>query len=399
MIEYRLFTRPELLKWRADREPGRLDDNDEAGNDQGLSAPRIGVQAEPSRELSLQYNHEVDDDAICAICAFDGERLVGRISILHFGLIVNDRCLRCCVGSNFMVLKDYRNSAVGLSILLKAMNLGMPYIEASVSGQMRGILEKMKQFYHVDSSPIFQVGLDSSGIVQIATWDFYKNPNNANILSEQVNKLRAIAGNWFNSRKVSRFRSIGYEVIKPEDAIRILAEEYPAARFPVQLPWNRKLLERGLSGKSQDYGAWLLRIPDDSERYRLVSLYRRDRVLGQDKKGNPRILREAHLSEIYPPVRADDPVRALLEFASHKAREAGASLLHIHALSPGLESVCRNLGLNSHNSKAVFVSLQSIDPDIKATLADPDKWWCRAFNEDQFEESIVSAKATDSLLS
>ena len=242
MIEYRLFTKPELLRWRTDRGLEGQNNDDAEQDPRESNAPRIGVQDEPSHQLSMQYPHEVDDNAVCGICAFDDDRLIGRISILYFDLMVHGRRRRCCVGSNFMVLKEYRNSAVGLSILLKAMNLGMPYFEASVSGPMRGILEKMKQFHHIDSSPIFQLGVDRSGIVQIATWDFYKNPSSANILSEQAAKLRALTGNWLSSRRVTRSGSAGYKVIKPDDALQILEADFKVPRFPIQVPWNKDLL-------------------------------------------------------------------------------------------------------------------------------------------------------------
>lgn len=398
MIEYRLFTKPELQQWRAEQGLEHHRSDKEAVSVHDRDAPRIGVQSEPSDQLSLRYPHEIDEDAVCGICAFDGDRMIGRISILYFNLLINGRGQRCAVGSNFMVLKEYRKSAVGLSILLKAMNLGMPYFEASVSRQMRGILEKMKQFYHVDNSPVFQLGLDKSGIVQIASWDFYKKTMAPGFLSEMLTKMQVLSGSWLHGRKLLRLGKGKYELIKPEEGINIIEAHFTVPRAAVQIPWNRDLLVDGLSGKSRDFRAWLISLPSDSERYRLVTLYRRDRVLGQDARGNPKIIREAHLNEIYPPPGDDDPVMPLLAFASRQALKAGASVLHIHALTGGVENACRQLGLGSHISKAVFVAPGDIDVEIRKSLTDPGKWWCRAFNEDQLEEATVSAADTNSLL-
>jgi hypothetical protein len=298
-----------------------------------------------------------------------------------------------------MVLREYRKSAVGLSILLKAMNLGFPYFEASVSRQMRGILEKMKQFHHVDSSPVFQLGLDRSGIVQIASWEFYKETSKPGFMSEMTWKARLLSGNWLRSRKLLRHETVRHELINPEKAITIIEKTFSIPHAMVQIPWNRNLLIEGLSGRNRDFRAWLISLPSDSEPYRLVTLYRRDRVLGQDGQGNPNIIREAHLNEIYPPLEREAPIVSLLAFASRQALKAGASVLHIHALTAGIEDACRTLGLSSHISKAVFVATGAIEPEIGKTLADPGKWWCRASNEDQLEEAVVFAADTNSTLS
>lgn len=378
MIKYRLFTKPELMRWRSER------GLEEPGGGGGGSAPRIGV-LDQSKELSVRYVHEANDDDVCAICAFDGDRMVGRLSILYFFVLVEGQPQRCCVGSNLMVLQEYRNSAVGLSILLKALGLGLPYFEASVSRDMRGIVESINRFHRVDESPIFQMGLDRRGVVQISMWDLYKHDTTSNRLSAQLAKLRLLRKNWAHCRKISRKGSLKLKVVSAEDAIHIVEQQF-SEHYPVQVPWNRALLSKGLKGMAPDFGAWLVSVAEDSEPYRLITLYRRERVLGKDPRGELKLIQEAHLNEVYPPLNLDRPILPILELACRQAKARGASILHIHALTDALENTCRELGFSSHSSRTVFVAPGNIPPEVKEQLIDASRWWCRAFNEDQFTE-------------
>ncbi len=399
MIEYRLFTKPELLKWRKDRgldEPPP--DLDHFKVSVG-AAPRIGLQQDNDTELTApRCTQEIDNTAICAICAFDDGHLVGRISIRYFDLQLDAQRLRCAVGSGFMVLKAYRNSAVGLSILLKAMNLGMPYFEAGVSGQMDEILGKMPQFHMIDNSPIFQLGLDGTGKVQVAKWEHFSKSDHGNRFSEQVAKLHALVRSWKHFRRVSHAASARSILDCPEAATTTLEKYLSAVRFRVQVPWNRDLLVKGLHGDIPNFGVWLVSAPNDASRVWLLTLYRRDRVLGRGSKREPHILKEAHLNEIYPPLRSKDPVLPLLAFASHQASISGASILHIHALTSALEKACIALGMRNQTRKRIFVTPGNTDEGNKKLLIDPESWWCRAFSEDQLEEAFDADKNMNKLM-
>ena len=81
MIEYRLLTKPQVMQWR--REHG-FEVQDSRANTSRKHIVRRGVQgdtASPVLGLS-RCVQEVDDDAVVAICAFDDDRLIGRLSIV-----------------------------------------------------------------------------------------------------------------------------------------------------------------------------------------------------------------------------------------------------------------------------------------------------------------------------
>ena len=397
MIEYRLLTRPQVMQWR--REHSFEVQDSRADTPRGHIVRR-GVQsdtASPVLGLS-RCVQEVDDDAVVAICAFDDDRLIGRLSIVYFELLVNGQYRRCAVGSGFKVLEEYRKGAPGLSILLKAMHLGMPYFETSVSGQMREILLRMKPFTLVDDSPVYQAGLNRAGIIQLARWDFFKNPDTGNRVLEQFSKLKLLANHWRHSRKLLNADPGTYTLKTGSGAMAVLEKDFAVAGFRVQLPWSREFIGRGLSGEDAGFRAWLISFDSNPGKPWLISLYLRERVLGHGPQGEPNVLREAHLNEIYPPLQSGDPVLALLSFASRQAKATGTSVLHIHALTEAMESTCRNIGLKSATARTVFVAPGNSDPELRDSLLERDNWWCRAFSEEELEEAFSAGNGTDDLL-
>ena len=268
-----------------------------------------GVQADSlSTSLSLQcHAKNVSEDEVVAICAFDGERIVGRLLVQYFDLLVEGRYRRCSVGSSFMVVEDYRKSAVGLPILLKAMKLDVPYVEIGVSGQLQKLLSRLKAFKCVDDSPIYQVGLDSIGIKQIAKWDLYSGIKSKNIFLEQLEKIAHLSQCWRHYYVLKKNDQRHCLFLKGKKAIEYFAGDFSLARYPVQIPWNRETLARGFSGDDKSFGAWLVSFDAIPEQLWLITIYRRDRVLGYGPNGEPKILKEAHLNEIYPPLESGDP--------------------------------------------------------------------------------------------
>jgi hypothetical protein len=382
MLRYQILTKSDLEALRS-HAAGRAD----AGN--AKSIPRSGLMEGASSLASLHCGQELDPQTPCAIAAFDDDRLVGRIAIVYTDLLVMENRVRCAVGQNFFVLDEYRDRAVGLSILLKAMRLGLPYIESGVSGQLRQILDSWKQFIPIDRSPIFQVGLDRKGLVQMAKWGHYAEERRDSIPLELLHKMRLVVRTWRQSRSVSAGRSRDeLRALPPEAFARGFERVATAPAASVQVPWNVGLLQRAVEGKDRNRGAWILERGPSSAW--LLTLYRQERVLGVDDDGRTHSVLEAHLNEIYPPVHDEATAQCFLAFAYDRAKRMGASILQVHAMTPAIDSVCRRLGLLSRMTKSVYIAPSGVDPATKACLSDPKAWWCRAFNEDQFEEAFLS---------
>jgi hypothetical protein len=299
------------------------------------------------------------------------------------------------VGEDFFVLDEYRDRAVGLSLLLKALKLGLPFIESAVSGQMRKILDSWKQFVLVDASPMFQVALDRFGLLQMAKWDLYEQQSSGGFWADKLTKLCLLHRGWRQSRRLSNAGRGMLKMFPARDTTAAFDRCLMTPRAAVQLPWNRELLESALAGSDPNRGAWLVECVDDRSGPWLVTLYRQERFLGQNPDGTTRSVREAHLNEIYPPADERAPVAALLAFAANRATEMGANVVQIHAMTPAIEQFCHGKGLRSRMKKSVYIAAEGVDAATRRLLSDPANWWCRAFNENQFEEIFVGRRIDD----
>ena len=385
MIEYRFITKRELVDWQEKRASvGR-----ERADSTNERIPRSGLQRGADSLSRIDCNQDLEPDAIRAIVAFDEQRIAGRLLIVYSDLLVNGALQRFAVGEDFFVLEEYRNRAVGLSLLLKAFKLGFPFIESGVSGQMKAILDSWKQFVPVDSSPMFQVGLDRTGLVQLAKWDLYEAHASGASRGEAWTKAALLSRHWRQQRRLARGSRERLQVFAVADAARGFERCLGSARAAVQLPWNTAVLNKALAGADPNCGAWFVESPTGSAGPWLLTLYRQERVLGQAADGTARSIKEAHLNEIYPPLDGAAPVETLLAFAFDRARAMGASVMQIHAMTPALAGACRRLGLGSRMTKSIYVAANGVYGTAAKQIADSASWWCRAFNENQFEEAFV----------
>jgi GNAT superfamily N-acetyltransferase len=386
VIEYRILTKRDVDQWQRNH----------AGSDGAQSEeptdgiPRSGLQRGAAWMSRIAYSQDLEADTARTIAAFDDDRMVGRLHVVYTDLLIEGRRLqRCAVGEDFFVLDEYRDRAVGLSILLKALKLGLPFIESGVSGQMRKILDSWKQFVLVDASPMFQVALDRPGLVQIAKWDLYEQQPSGGFWADGLTKLSLLLRGWRQRRGLSNAGRGMLKILPARDAAAAFDRGLMTARAAVQLPWNRELLKSALAGSDPNRRAWLVECADDRSGPWLVTLYRQERILGQNPDGTTKSVREAHLNEIYPPLDERAPIGALLAFAVDRATEMGANVVQVHAMTPAIERFCRSHGLRSRMTKSIYIAADGVDPATRRLLSDPTSWWCRAFNENQFEEIFV----------
>jgi hypothetical protein len=242
---------------------------------------------------------------------------------------------------------------------------------------------------------MFQVALDRPGLLQIAKWDFYEQQSSGGFWVDKLTKLSLLHRGWRQKQNLSNPRRGMLKVLPERDAAAAFDRCLTTARAAVQLPWNRELLELALAGSDPNRGAWLVECADERSGLWLVTLYRQERILGQNPDSTTRSVREAHLNEIYPPVDERAPIAALLAFAVDRATEMGTNVLQIHAMTPAIEQFCRGLGLRSRMAKSIYIAADGVDAATRRLLSDPANWWCRAFNENQFEEIFVDRRIDD----
>jgi len=385
VIEYRILTKAEVDDWAGERTTGRP-----GADEPARGIPRAGLQRGPDWIADVACNQELEPDVVRTIAAFDDGRMIGRLHIVYTDLLLEGtRLQRCAVGEDFFVLDEYRDRAVGLSILLKALKLGLPFIESGVSGQMRKILDSWKQFALVDGSPMFQVALDWRGLGQIAKWDFYARQVPGSPWRENLTKLSLLLAGWRQRRSIAGARRGEVQALSAADAVAAFDRCLGSAQAQVQLPWSRRLLEAAVAGSDPNRKAWLAAPAADPSERRLVSLYQQERVLGRNPDGTNKTTLEIHLNEIYPPLANPDRVGAWLAFAFARAAEMGGEVLQVHAMTPALERFCRDRGLRSRMTKSIYVAADGLDGHTRRLLANPANWWCRAFNENQFEEILL----------
>jgi GNAT superfamily N-acetyltransferase len=359
-----------------------------------LGIPRSGVQLGAAAISRLACHQDLEPGAVRTIAAFDDGRMIGRLHVVYTDLLIEGRRLqRCAVGEDFFVLDEYRDRAVGLTLMLKALKLGFPFIESGVSEQMGAILDSWRQFVRVDASPIYQLALDWKGQVQTAKWKFYERTSHGGAFTEAVTKAALLRKAWQHRRCISRMGGPPPKLLSDNESKRAIERCLATPAAAVQLPWSKGLLEQALSGSDPSRRAWIVECAGDRAGPRLVSIYQQERVLRQDADGKIASIREAHLNEIYPPLNDSALIAPLVTFAADRAKEMSASVLQVHAMTPALRAFCETVGLPSRMTKSIYIAPDGVDPETRRLLTEPANWWCRAFNEDQFEEILVGRRA------
>lgn len=379
MIEYRDVSRREL---EATSEPPRPGRSSSPGD-----LPRVGVQSGQLSWSRLKSSQDIPPDAVCAIVALEEGQLVGKIQIVYGVLEVEGKRQPCAIGAGFFVLEAYRNRGVGLAILVRAMKLGYPYIEASVSGEMGKILDALKgRFTRVDASPVYQVPCNWPGILRLARWEYYESDQVGTRWSGSSEKLRKTWLNWRRRRALHRPGS--RIVVEPSSRHQELLTAHRELRsHPVLVPWSDEVMHSALAGTAPQCRAWFVSRSGEPSQTWLVSIYLRARVLGSTDTGEDKVQIEAVLNEVHPPLDDEAPVQELLAFVLREAQAINASMLHINAMTSAMVRACRDLGLGSRASKKIYVAVDRRS-EHAAALTEPHNWWCRAINESQFEETF-----------
>jgi hypothetical protein len=356
---------------------------------------------DPFEKPATAYMEGYAPDEVVAVVAEDNGNFVGRTLLAHTDILVGDRLQRCAVGANLWAEKTYRKRAVGIKILWKVLDLGFSYVGADSSADSRRLFERAMQFHRVDDSPVYGAGIDLGGAVRMSRLSIQAKRGGGVGLS-QLGHAATLARMLLGRRRLLGGLRPGWTVVSPGEAASLLSEVASLREDRrVYLPWNRSLLVAALHGERADVCAWVLSKGGDGPGGALlVSMYMGGQTLGLWRRRDVRTVRVARLAEAFPPVEDEDTARHVISFVARQAEQRGASTLFVYAMTAGLELACRRLGLSRLSEKTVFIAPGDLDDKVAAKLSDSRRWWCRAINENQFEEAYqplgASRKIADS---
>lgn len=357
------------------------------------------VDAEdPFNQSSLKYLKEYDRSEIVAIIATDNGRLVGRIFLAYADVMVNGRLLRCTVGENLYVQESYRKKAVGLKLLKNAINLGNPYIAASVSADLYPVLEVSKWFHRIDASPVYLLGLDIGGTFRVARLALQEEEKRLKRVTTKIHLLSVLARKLFSLYRMRLPGRKQLKVLTPELALIRLESMVILRDKKTYIPWNRSVITNSLFGKDHKRHSWVVALEVGSITcYHFVSLYMDQQNLSLIHSQDIRRIQIARLSEVFPPITNVHVGHRVLEFAAERARHLGASLLFVYAIEDILNQACQKMELDTLLDKRIFLSPGELDDELSSIITKPHNWWCRGINESQFEEAYQTSTASREL--
>lgn len=344
---------------------------------------------DPGDPLSNMYVGDFanySDDEVVAVLALNDGELIGRITLAYSYILVAGQLYRCMVGQRLYVREDFRKKAAGVSILLKVLNLEIPYIAGSVSAAMGKIFDAWNMFHRIDSSSVYSVAMTLPTAVRLARLSIQRLHNNSGPIPFYKPYFLVLREIWSKYRIQSRNKHNLRELSKAEALDRV-EKILGMVDFPVQVPWSRDVLLRAINGTDRKCFAWLITIDDgDSHQIFFLCLYLRKSKVSLLRTSDIREIEIAELTEVFPPLQNEETGRSILEFIVGKAGQLNVDLLHVHATTRAMETACKKCSLESFFSKKIYITPSGLDEDIAEIVSDPKNWWCRAASEVQFDE-------------
>lgn len=340
---------------------------------------------DPLTDMHLDYFTHYLPEEVVALLAVDADKIIGRILLAHSDILVDGTSQRFLIGQDLLVRDEYRRQAVGIQILARVLKLGRPYIAASVSAEMAQIFDAWRGFSKVDASPVYSVGIDLYGVVRTTRLALQRQHADGKTVS-RFDTLRALLQRARTALQLRAREPRGFSLLPPTEAESVLDKVADAVRFRVQIPWNRNQLVRAIRGTSGDCRAFIFRTESAPRAMpRLVTIYLKCATVSIFGASDMRRITTAHLNEVFPPLDDAATARFVLGSVAREAAGRGASIIFVSATTPVLEAACAEFDLAFR--KSVYVTTVGLDSGSARVVSDPANWWCRAINENQFEES------------
>jgi len=366
MIAYSYLTKRQLIDGNYSRV---VDDKD----------PYAGSQPHVIRDHS--------EDQIIGVIAEDQNRLVGRLFLSYTEILVGDQLIRCAVGNNLYVKEKYRQKAVGIKLLWKAMELGFPYVAASTSADATPVFAVSKKFHLIDNSPIFSCGLNLGGYVRTARLLLQQHSEQQPDIS-MFRQFQVVASKVLAGGRLQRDNLRAITKLKVSEAQDLLPSLAGFRDHQVYLPWNKEVLINALSHKNDNVRAWIVtHTKNNVARNYLLTIYLVSREWSAFRTSDIKKMKIARVTEIFPSTSDTGVAQDLITFAAQQAREMDATILEVSANIDSLRKACSNLKFENFNQKKIWIAPGRAKGELIEKLCSPAAWWCRARNEDQFEET------------
>ena len=336
--------------------------------------------------LRLNRTNSLEENDTVAVVAFDGERIVGKI-LFGYGWLPFDNTsirLALALAQDLLVSEEYRGRGIGLAILQKSTEIKVPQIHSGLSGMALPLIEKLG-FLSIDRTPSYQLALSAKGLLRLIRADFHAHATGA--LPAIRIAIRSALSQFTQHKRLISNRS-GAVTLSAAEAIRQLPFLTAHRERRFQIPWNNSKLIAGVKGVDKGFAAWVISVGNMKEpRNHLVTAYLFERHIRIPLTNRLVPLSEWRVNEIYPPVKDHDTTRRLIPGISANLSKIGADVMELFAPTEALVSACTALGLVQSIHKSMLLVPSGVSDDLKSDLLEPSQWWCRALNENQFEES------------
>ncbi|MCC6201493.1 MAG: hypothetical protein IT494_00635 [Gammaproteobacteria bacterium] len=271
------------------------------------------------------------------------------------------------------------------------LKLGYPQISSGVSPSMQKVYDAWSAYRRVDASITYSVAADAFGVLRVSRIAAEQHRLGADRAGRVGLARLALA----RARASLRLLAAGprTRVLDANTAVGAIDDVLRSAHRVIQVPWNRQVLCDALHGRHARMHAWVIELPGGRQQF--LSAYRKQRLVRTF--GTREMMKtELLFNEAWPPVQEDDVALTCIAFVVRQARSLGASVVQVDAMTPALARICERFGFDTFYRKRVYIAPNTRDKDLSSVLSDPANWWCRAINENEFEEiALPRAGYTD----
>lgn len=354
----------------------------------GLDPKAYNPRERAHANLRLGSTTRIRDDEAVAVVAVDGEEIVGKMLLRYASIPYDGGILRLALGQDMLVSPDYRGRGIGTALIRKSLEVQAPTIHSGLSSLSKPLFEKFA-FPSIDRSQAYQLALSWKGFLRQSRDRAGKRQGTAARVAEAGDAVRGYLS-WRDLLHRTRALATSTTRILPSsDAIFALPELLSERVRRFQIPWNLTKLRAGLTNTDPDLCAVVAEVGvGGSRRLVLATAYRYPRQIRIPFTQAQRPLEEWRVNEFYPPVTDPSLGQAAIAAIAARLAERGADVIEVFCHTGGLESACIALGLRKSITKSMLlVPQQGVAAELARAACDPEQWWCRALNEEQFEES------------
>lgn len=327
----------------------------------------------------------LDDDPIVLI-AFENQEIAGWIRFTYGYVSDQGVLVRIAAAQNLFTDQRFRGAGIGTTLIKQSLQVPLPCIYSGISAAAMPLYEKLG-FSFIHRWPVFRLPLSTSSAIR--TLRDIRAQQEKDGKQGWFPPVRALVS---AKQSVSRTDSNHWQVLEPEDALRAFEALATTKSARFQFPWNRRIVFESLKRTNDAHLALVLenKRTGRGEKY-FVSLYCREadvRIPFTDKKIT---FSDAHLNEIYPPLTDSLVARELVAAVARQASSSGIGCLSIYGHTRALVEACESLKIHEQGKSSFAIRARTSDVAFNAAIENPANWWCRALNEDQFEEARQDA--------